>query len=239
MEISLPVKIYGKDETAADWEEMSKTKDISLFGAAFVLQRTVRRGQLLRLTLSMPQQMRSFDFAEPQYQVWGVVSSSKPNPEDSSGESSVLGVAFIGKNPPESYIENPNQIYEVEVDESEGTSYLKPVDDSINNSGQKERNFIERRYSRFQIPVNIVVELLDSDGGITASESTVMENVSQGGASVFSSLNVNIGSTIQIKNDQYSADLEATVRNKRTGKDGIPRLHIEFTNGTFPLPDVD
>jgi hypothetical protein len=32
---------------------------------------------------------------------------------------------------------------------------------------------------------------------------------------------------------------EAVVRNRRVGKDNLPRLHLEFVNAIFPIEGID
>ena len=96
-----------------------------------------------------------------------------------------------------------------------------------------------RRHSRHPIPANIIVEKVDGEGNILASEPTVTENLSLGGAAVFTSLNVEIGSFIRVKSEQYNVSIISIVRGKRLGKDGIPRLHIEFVDRLFPLEGIE
>ena len=236
--IALPVRLSGKDADGNGWDEMSRTKDVSGLGIGFTLSKKMTPGQLLRFTLAMPQQMRSFDFMEPQYNVWGIVTSCNSDEEGDSGKSFLLGARLIGKNAPESYFENPTQIYEIAKAPDGSTFHL--VQSTGSGEGTSgEREIVQREHSRYQIPVNIIVGVVDSKGEITSSEATVMENVSLGGAAIFSSLNVDVGSTLHVTNDHYNANLTATVKQKRTGEDGIPRLHIEFTNGQFPLPEID
>ncbi len=232
--IGLPIRIAGKDVSGSDWDEMSRTIDISAYGAGLTLKRNVERGQLLRLTLPMPQKLRSFDFLGAQYNVWGIVTGCNKKPDDSN--TYMVGIAFIGKNPPLSYINNPGQLFQIQFDRSDGSYQLKPTDRIIEDASRPE---VHRQYSRYDIPVSIVIEVLDSAGNVEKRESTVMENVSLGGASIFSSLELEIGSELQVKSDQYNTNMKAVLRGKRKGIDGIPRLHVEFIDGLFPLAGID
>ena len=96
-----------------------------------------------------------------------------------------------------------------------------------------------RRHSRFQIPLNISIETIDEEGLPTASEVTVTENISLGGASIFNTLDAEVGSFVRVKSDQYNVSIISIVRGKRLGKDGIPRIHVEFIDRFFPLDGIE
>ncbi|MEZ5345091.1 MAG: PilZ domain-containing protein [Pyrinomonadaceae bacterium] len=232
--ISLPVRIAGKNSDLTDWHEMSRTIDVSSYGAGFLLEHEVERGQLLKLTLPMPQQLRSFDFMGTHYNVWGIVTGCGKNSKDEN--KSLVGTAFIGNNPPHSYIQNPGQLYQIQFDNDDGSYRLKPTEKIIENASRPE---VYRQHSRYDIPISVTIEILDPGGNVLKRESTVMENVSLGGAAIFSSLEPEIGSELQVRSDQYNANLKAVLRGKRKGEDGIPRLHVEFIDGLFPLSGID
>lgn len=232
--IGLPIRITGKDISGSDWDEMSRTIDVSAYGLGFSLKRSVERGQILRFTLPMPQKFRSYDYIDTQYNVWGIVTGCDKKPDEPN--TYMLGTAFIGKNPPVSYLKNPNQLYQIRFDGNDGSYQLRPVDKIVENASRPE---VYRQQSRYDIPVSVVLEVLDSAGNVEKRESTVMENVSLGGAAIFSSLELEIGSELHVKSDQYNANMKAVLRGKRKGTDGIPRLHVEFIDGLFPLQGID
>jgi hypothetical protein len=74
---------------------------------------------------------------------------------------------------------------------------------------------------------------------VAASESTVTENLSLGGASVFTTLNAEPGSFVRISSERTNVKIISVVRGKRTGPDGIPRLHLEFIDDFFPLEGIE
>ena len=84
-----------------------------------------------------------------------------------------------------------------------------------------------------------MLETLDEDGNVQAGEVTVCENISLGGASVFTSLPAEIGSFIRVTSEQYNVSIVSIVRGKRVGPDSIPRLHIEFIDRFFPLEGIE
>jgi hypothetical protein len=50
-----------------------------------------------------------------------------------------------------------------------------------------------RRHTRFALPEPVLIESLDENGDVAESEVTVTENLSLGGAAVFSSFDVEPG----------------------------------------------
>ncbi|MEZ5308703.1 MAG: PilZ domain-containing protein [Pyrinomonadaceae bacterium] len=237
MPLSLPVRIEGKDAIDDPWQEITRLRDVSAFGAGFTLTRPVKRGRLIKLTFPMPRQLRCYDFFESQYHVWAIVRRCLPL-ANAQGESYLLGVAFIGKVPPNTYINNPAQLYDVShrSQEEKGLWEIRHAD-SYPDESQLPKE--DRRHSRFDIPLNLEVERLDRAGSVLESEPTVTENISLGGASIFTTMTVEVGSYLKITSNQYRASIKAIVRGRRIGPDGIPRLHIEFIDHFFPLSGID
>lgn len=233
--ISLPVKIEGKDDPSETWSVITRLNDVSPFGASFMLKRPIKRGRLVQLTLPMPRQMRCYDFMESQYKVWSIVRRCIKKDEGSE-ESYFIGVAFIGKAPPKSYIENPSKIYEISHRAEEGLWHITTAEPNPDESNVPKE---DRRHSRYAIPVNLTVEVTDEDGNIITSEPTVSENISLGGAAIFTSLTVDVGTHLKVTSIQYDTSIKAIVRGKRIGPDGIPRLHIEFIDNFFPLQGIE
>jgi len=59
-------------------------------------------------------------------------------------------------------------------------------------------------------------------------EQTVTENVSRGGARVFTTLPVSSGETLTVADLQDKVAAEALVRNVYTGPDRVTRLNLQF-----------
>ncbi|MDH3493761.1 MAG: PilZ domain-containing protein [Acidobacteriota bacterium] len=235
--INLPLKVEGKDTVDSLWEEISRLRDVSSFGAGFTLSRPVKRGRLVNLTLPMPRQMRCYDFFESQYHVWGIVRRCIPI-DNSKMESYLIGVAFIGKVPPKTYIDDPAQLYDVSH-RSEKEQGLWEIRHAVSEPDESHLPKEDRRHSRYEIPINMEVDAVDSKGNVVESEPTVTENISLGGASIFTSLTVEIGSFLRVTCNQYHMTIKAIVRGRRVGPDGIPRLHIEFIDHFFPLSGIE
>lgn len=233
--LALPVRVEGKIDRTVTWNETTRLKDVSAFGAGFYLNRPVKRGRLITMTLPMPRQLRGYDHFEPQYQVWGLVRKCIPVKNEQNVQYAI-GVAFIGKYPPGSYVENPAKLYEIVKLEEKG---FWQITEAPQNPDERELPRELRRHTRYPIPVNLLLEVLDSEGNVVEVEITVTENISLGGASVFTSLNVEVGTFLRVTSQQYKTTIISIVRGKRVGPDGIPRLHIEFVDHFFPLEGIE
>lgn len=233
--LSLPIRVEVQVDRSIAWNEITRLSDISQFGAGFILKRPVKRGRLLQMTMPLPRQLRNFDFLEPQYKVWGLVRRCVPINERAGDEKYALGVAFIGKRPPEGFMENPAKLYDITHREEEG---LWSITEAAAAPDESHLPRIEQRQSRFSIPLALLVEVIDANGVTVASENTVTENLSLSGASIFSTLDLEVGSFLRLTSEQYNTTLIAVVRNKRRGTDCIPRLHVEFIDRFFPLEGI-
>ena len=111
--LSLPLRVQTFVNSNVGWEEITRLKDISAFGAGFTLKRPIKRGRLIKMTIPLPRQLRCYDFSESNYKVWGIVRRCLASNLNKLTEQYILGVAFIGKKPPESYLKDPAKIYEI------------------------------------------------------------------------------------------------------------------------------
>jgi hypothetical protein len=236
--LTLPIRVEYKISPTVSWTEVTRLRDISAFGAGFNLPRPVKRGRLILMTIPLPRQLRCYDFMEPQYRVYGLVRHCIPLRRGvASPESYAIGTAFVGKHPPVSYLEDPSRLYDIRQNREDGQ--LWQVTTAPEHPDESHLPKELRRHSRFQIPVSVMLEMLNEDGSVTAGEVTVTENISLGGASVFTSLPAEVGSFLRVTSDQYNVSIVSVVRGKRLGPDGIPRLHIEFIDHFFPLEGIE
>jgi PilZ domain len=232
LELSLPVRVFGRESLEHDWVEKSRLIDVTPFGARLTISRPTERGRLLHLTMPMPRQLRCFDHVEDQYRVWGLVRNLKML--EAAGTQPMryeVGVAFIGKRPPQSFEIDPTTRYEVA--ESVTETGLWGISEQ-----EQERHVPAgdpRPETRHNIPIEVIVEALDENGQIAASETTVTENISRRGAAVFTSLEVARGRFVRVTSAQYGISVVAAVRARRIGDNGIPRLHLEFVDKQWPL----
>src|SRR5215204_1233433 len=226
--VSLPVKVEVRAADNNVWREISRIESVSKTKADFYLTRALEVGQLILLKMPIKKDLRRYDFDRGQYRVWSIIRSCEQTARD---DFSIyhLSVAFIGQEPPASFRQNPSTIYKLDKIGEDGFW-------QINELRQGPEN---RRHPRYQIPIEICIAVYDEQENIVAEENTVTENISVSGASVFSDLPLDIGDPVKLikQCDGFSAN--AVVRNRRVGKDNLPRLHLEFINGCFPIDGIE
>ncbi len=232
--LALPARVEVKVDSKLSWNEITRLEDISAFGAGFKLKRPVKRGRLLVMSVPMPRQLRCYDYLEPQYRIWGLVRRCVPLGD--GAEAYAVGVAFVGKAPPASFADEPSKLYDLATREDGGLWQLveaETIPDESDLPGYL------RRHTRFAIPEALLIEMLDENGDVSASEISVTENVSLGGAAVFTSFNVELGAFLRVKSERHDLSIISIVRGKRVGEDGIIRLHLEFIDHMFPLEGIE
>ncbi len=233
--LPLPVRVEVKIDKENGWNEVTRLSDVSAFGAGFSLKRPVKRGRLVLLTVPMPRQLRSFDYSEPQYRIWAVVRRCIQAESTSDHEYSV-GVAFIGKTPPAGYLEHPSMLFDIaHRDENEGFWHIEPANLMADESDLPKEL---RKQTRYFIPEQLILSQIDENGNEIFSETTVTENVSLGGAAVFTTIKADAGTFVRVSSDRHDISILSVVRGSRIGPDGITRLHIEFIDRFFPLEGI-
>lgn len=232
----MPARVQGRESKEYEWVEMSRLLDVTPFGARLTIARPTEPGRLLYLTLPMPRQLRCFDHVEEQYRVWALVRNVKLYSE-AKGSSITpryeIGVAFIGKRPPPSYEIDPTRRYEVASKVTEAGMWdLREAEDRVTTHVPTDA---PRPDTRHYIPIEVIVDALDEEGKVFASETTVTENISRRGAAIFTTLEVAHGRFVRITSSQYGISVTAAVRANRKGADGITRMHLEFIDRQWPL----
>ena len=209
--IKLPVRVQGRDADGTTWEEMATCEDASAGGVGVHLTRTVLLGQVLHLSLPLPQRFRQYDLTDPSYRVYTLVRYVCPAP----GGGQRVGLIFIGKHPPRGAESLP------------GSLFLMPGDPSP----------VERRkFARHVARLNLRLEAQDAPGGVAVEEKTVTDDVSQWGAQVrASTLPVLKGAILHVEELDGDFKTRAEVRNISIGPDGHPRLNLLFLDS--PAPD--
>jgi hypothetical protein len=234
VKLALAVRVHCRETAGHEWVEMSRLIDVTPFGARFALTRPVERGRLLHLTLPMPRQLRCFDHIEDQYRVWALVRSLKSRAQPGGEASYEVGAAFTGKHPPASYLRDPATRYEIESLSTEGSSLWK-----VRETQEAGAAGVRSEKTRLRVAVPVRIELFGPDGRVSASEETVTENLSRRGAAVWTTLKAERGRFVRLTNMESGMSLTAAVRAARTGPDGIPRLHMEFVDGEWPLEGIE
>jgi hypothetical protein len=236
VKLALPVRVRCRESADHEWVEVSRLLDVTPFGASFMLTHPTERGRLLHLTMPLPRQLRCFDHVEEQYRVWALVRRAAPRVESGPEGTTMrfeVGVAFTGKTPPASYNADPTTLYDISPTAPTGGLC------EVRETASPGQGGVRSEKTRLQMAVNVRVEVFDAEGRAAASEQTVTENISRRGAAVWTTLEVGRGRFVRLTSLETGLSLVAAVRASRTGADGIPRLHLEFVGGEWPLEGIE
>ena len=225
---SLSVVVKGRENKDEFWKEVAETVNVSRLGVSFRIQRKCDVGRIISLIMKMPKNFRRYDLDKKLYRVWGLVQYCSPiSSEISDGYQ--IGVAFVGKHPPESYLESPLKSYRVSGMDSDGFWSI----------GEAKTPFVSRAHHRFRRSLSVRLAILDPEGEeITVDEQARTKNISVGGAAVFSSLEVDTGDCVRLINDKFNFSSVCVVRNRQIRQGEQPMLHLEFSDSEFPILEM-
>jgi len=111
LEITVPVRVRGREATGATWEEVASCLDASEGGVAIMLTHAVRTGQVLHLSVPLPSRFRLYDFSSSSYRIYGLVRNSR-----ALEARSRVGVMFLGPTPPRGSDTLPADIFRLRGD---------------------------------------------------------------------------------------------------------------------------
>ena len=215
--LRFPVRVQGREPDGTTWEEMSSCEDASAGGLGLGLKRAVVLGQVLHLSMPLPQRFRQHDYTDPSYRVYALVRNVRPAP----GGGNRVGLLFLGKNPPRGTESRPGELLLMPGDPT-------PVE--------------RRKFQRMLARLSLRLEAEHAPGGVAMEETTIAEDVSLRGAQVkASTLPVVKGAILQVAEVSGDWKTRAEVRNISIGPDGHPRLHLLFLDANAPerlLPGV-
>jgi hypothetical protein len=229
LELRLPVRVHCQEAADVAWTEITRLIDVTPFGAGFTLKHPIEKGRLVHMTIPMPRQLRVFDHVEDQYRVWALVRYVKPSTSPEGGSQFEVGVAFVGKHPPKSYITDPSKRYQIGGSTPESLSEVESWELPEISLSDKRVN------TRHNIPVDMLIETVNEQGEIELSEHTVTENISKSGAALYTTLVLPVGRFIRLSSDQFKMTVYAAVRGHSMGPSGVPRVHVEFIDKEWPL----
>jgi hypothetical protein len=206
------------------WKEVADLISVSASGAGFCLTRPCEVGRLVSLMLPLPPHLRCYDHDKELYRVWGLVqhcyeSSATP------GKGYQVGVAFVGKECPESYRNDPLTTYRISGMD----------DDGLWKVTETKNTFKKRQHMRYWTSVELYLALLDGRRDSVGGERTITENISRSGAAVFTTLDVNVGDRVKFISEKYDFSGLAVVCNRQEAVDKRHKLHLPFVEATFPV----
>lgn len=221
--------IKAKENKDSFWTETTQLISVSKMGAGFYLENKCEVGRLISMVMPMPKHLRCYDVENEHYRVWGLVQHCSPVMTD-AGERYHVGVAFAGRELPQSYNENPQQSYRISGMNEDGTWRIV----------EAKTNFVVRRHPRHWISFGILLSAFDEDGKLVMDERARTENISLSGAAVFSTAKVGIGDSVTFNSIEHKFSSLAVVRNRQEPQldSDLPKLHLEFINDLFPIDNL-
>lgn len=226
--MSLQAVVKGKDAIEGGWKEIADIASVSATGGGLYIQRECRIGTLISIVLPLAPHLRCYDHDKELYRVWGLVQHCQPLSGD-GGVGFHVGVAFIGRNTPESYKADPEQPYKI----------CGMNEDGLWRVTEAKAQFKVRRHVRYWVDVDPYLALVDVNRDSLRGERTHTENVSKSGAAVITSLEVNVGDRVKFICEKFDFSGLAVVCNRQVGKDGRERLHLQFVENTFPIEKLE
>jgi hypothetical protein len=222
--MSLYAVVKAKDDDNQPWKEVADLISVSATGASFNLPRPCEVGTLISLMIPLPAHLRCYDHDKEFYRVWGLVQHCESVVAEEPATFHI-GVAFIGKDAPDSHLENSRQHYRISgVDET-----------GMWTVAESRTPFRKRADVRFWKSIDLYLALIDTRSGSRGGERTTAENVSRSGAAVFTTLDVGIGDRVKFICAEYDFSGLAVVCNRQVGEDHMTRLHLKFVENTFPV----
>jgi hypothetical protein len=209
LKIALPVRITGVDRSGdGKWREIGETLDISRTGVRLRLNRAVRYGQVLFLSMPLPAKLRSHGFTDNSYNVYALVRRIEPPKKGTR----IIGVEFIGEHPPAGYLEKPW-----------GTFRTR-------RWAGNER----RRAPRLALAEAVRIEYISAGMPSTLREEAITENVSRTGLRLIVRAAPPEFDLLRITSPARHFEGLAILRNRFQGKDGLERLCLQFLNKQWP-----
>lgn len=213
-----------RDEEGHAVKDVAEVISASPTGAGFYINRDVKPGRLLSFMAPIEPQMRYYDHERELYRVWGLVQHChKLNSEDGFH----VGIAFIGREAPDSYAGDPMQSYRICGMNGDGMWKI-----------QEAREFKPRKDARFYAAVDHYLAVVDAQKSGVKGERTVTENISKSGAAVVTTLDLHAGDRVKFISEGYDFSGLAVVCSRRSGAEGKTILSLQFVGTSFPVERI-
>ncbi len=218
--------VSGNDENGDIWKVIAEVISISQTGAGFYSKREVPTGRLMSILVPVAPVVRCYDHDRELYRVWGLVQNCQRLADEDFGYH--IGVAFIGRQVPESYAADPMQNYRICGMNEDGLWKIR----------EAAREFKPRKDPRFYTVIEHYLALVDGQKASLKGEWASTENVSKRGAAVLTSLDANVGDRIKFISEKYDFSGLAVVCNRREAPGGKNLLNLQFVGASFPVEKV-
>ncbi len=207
--LAVPAFVKGYDRQGNRWQEVTKTLNVSRLGVALRLHTRLRHGSVVHVTLPLPTKLRSHGFSEAGYNMYAIVRRIEPTVEGAQ----VVGLEFIGAQPPAGYLHKPWAVFRTQVWDGPD----------------------RRREPRVERAERVLIEYLDENQTLLGREVAMTENLSSGGARLHVKQAPEDFEMVRVTSGNQDFSSLALVRNRFTGKDGDERLCLQFTEARWPF----
>ena len=219
----LPVQVTAHAPGGTVLEDEGLMQDVCGGGMAFRTSLPLRRGQIVHLQAPVPRGFRKYELDARSYAVFAIVCNVLV---DDDGNR--VGVMFFGQEPPSGYQANPAARYVLPNDVVPGWVASVIAKDAAGAAAEL------RHHPRYPIFVGLALERVDEFGAVLEEERTVADNMSRGGARVFTTHSFRVGEVVLVRESAGSFAARARVVGSFQGPDGIRRLNLHFLDGREP-----
>ncbi len=201
-ELTLAVNVTGYDQNGKLWSEMTQSVDVSVSGARLCLAASVQKGLVVRLSMPMPMTLRSYGFFDNTYDVFAIVRRI----EVSDGVNNLIGLEFLGDQPPPGYFDKPWDIFQADPPKVE----------------ERRKSPRKKGIKPFQI------EYYDSELNLLGREKAISEDFGLGGMRLCVKEMPSSFNLVRVTSVSGKFESLAIVTKRFSGKDGQERLCLSF-----------
>jgi hypothetical protein len=215
-----------RDENGKVWKETAEVISVSQTGAGFYVMRECKPGRLVWLKAPIEPHLRFYDHEKALYRVWGVVQHCHRLTDVSIGFQ--VGIAFVGRDAPESYWADPIQSYRISGMNEDGLWKIK----------EAQKEFRPRKDPRFYAAIDHYLAVIDAKNSEKKGERATTVNISKNGAAVLTTMDLHVGDRVKFISEQFDFSGLAVVCSRKDTKGGKARLSIQFVGVTFPIDRI-
>jgi hypothetical protein len=220
--------VHFKESAEESWREMVEVATVSKNGAGLMLTRPCPVGRIVSLVMEMPNDLRLYDHFAEVYPIAGLVQNCV---EVMEGETLCyhVGVAFLGKQLPQSYRQDPCTFYRIVGVEPNGLWRVK----------EAPTGFQGRQHFRFWTPLVMSGTYRDESEKKVERVALQTRDISRGGMAIWGPLRTAVGERVKVSNKEYDFFSMATVRNRtdHPADDSKSLIHVQFEQ-EFPIEQV-
>jgi hypothetical protein len=201
------------------WKGAAEVTSVSRTGCNFSTSHACYVGRLIEIVMETPGELRDVEPDANTCSLVGMVQSCHAVVTNGRTMYNV-GLAFIGKDAPESFKKDPLQTYRITGMRPDGMWAVS--------------HFQKRKHSRYSVKVPLGVVIVDAIGKTSKRASATTVNVSPQGVSIITELDRQVGEKMKLAFDELDFFCIAVVRGSQP-QPGRNILHLQLLDAEFPL----